>query len=713
MARPCKGDRAMANLTEPIRSRPAAPIPIIHVAALAALAIGWAGALFLLGGPGLAPVLGRVLGFAPAVLVTLAICLLPGLALVRWLWGERLAWPERLALAGGLGAGLPPLLLMAVHLLRLPWGAWQTAAVLVVALVALLVPRARTEPRLAAPAIGGWISAALIGLLLAGLVVRLLTVADLLVGANVDSYHHTLIAQLLVERGGLFSDWQPYAPLTSFTYHYGFHACVAFVHWLTGMPIPGLLPVVGQTLGAAIIPAVYTLTTRMTGRPAAGLWAALLAGFVNTQPAYYAFWGRYPFIASHLLLVAALICWLRVLDAPRLARGPIALAILASAALAYTHYQTTVLAALFIGSLVVARLLRAPDWRSAGALVGRAALIGIAALMIAMPWLVNTFSGELDRNVAFSSAAQSGEQFPGVALLPVVPFYIKGPVMALGLAGLLVALRRRDGATTLLAVWAMLNELSSLPYLFGLPGTGIIDSAVAPMPLYLTVAPLAGYGLAACLPLERGNSGWIAALPLPERWRSIAASLLLAVSLAAVALVSAWGIGWQRTIVPAYARVVTPADARAIAWVREHTPPDARFLVNSHPIYGGLMLIGTDAGLWLPLLAGREVTVPPLPYGSEVYAEPDYALRAQALAELLRRSPLADQRPRPINAARQDVVVTLREAGVAYVFLGAQPLRGPGALPDVDRIDPGTLRQSADFRLVYDEGGVTIFEMLR
>jgi hypothetical protein len=71
----------------------------------------------------------------------------------------------------------------------------------------------------------------------------------------------------------------------------------------------------------------------------------------------------------------------------------------------------------------------------------------------------------------------------------------------------------------------------------------------------------------------------------------VSRSRLTFVPIAALIIASAWGVGWQRDLVPDYMRMVTPADVQAMAWVREHTPPDARFVVNSHPIYGGDMIV--------------------------------------------------------------------------------------------------------------------------
>src|SRR5438876_1216387 len=91
--------------------------------------------------------------------------------------------------------------------------------------------------------VGGGLWLALVA---TALLVRLYLVRGLPVGLWGDSYHHTMIAQLLVDHRGLFSSWQPYAPLTTLTYHYGFHSNVAFFYWLTGIPVTTSVLYVGQ-----------------------------------------------------------------------------------------------------------------------------------------------------------------------------------------------------------------------------------------------------------------------------------------------------------------------------------------------------------------------------------------------------------------------------------------------------------------------------------
>ena len=92
----------------------------------------------------------------------------------------------------------------------------------------------------------GWESMTLAALLLAGLAIRLYVVRDLPAGLWGDSYHHTMITQLLLDNHGLFSSWQPYAPLETFTYHYGFHANAALLSWLTGLDSARSVVLAGQ-----------------------------------------------------------------------------------------------------------------------------------------------------------------------------------------------------------------------------------------------------------------------------------------------------------------------------------------------------------------------------------------------------------------------------------------------------------------------------------
>jgi hypothetical protein len=667
------------------------PIALVAAcaAALAALLIAAPDAIGWLAAQG-GMVLLLVVGLA-------AICLLPGLALLRWLWPDAdLTLPERLAVAFGVGAAVAPLLLGVASVAGGGLSGWAMFGYLALAIVALVWRRAGGAPPARMPL--GPAHAALAALVLGlTLLARLYAVREQFVGANADSYHHTLIVQLFIEHGGLFRSWEPYAGLSTFSYHYGFHTLAAMLHWLTGVPVTATTLYTGQIMSAAAALAAYALASRLTGVPAAGIWAALLVGLVNLQPAYYAFWGRYTYVTSHVILAAALIIWLAAIQRPATAWRLCLLAAITTAGLAYTHYQTTILAALFLAAYLALLAARAPTLRRVATIAGRAALIGAIALAIFLPWLSVALSGNLDRNSASVADPAAAPATIAAAGLPaVVPFYLKAPIMALALGGVLLAARTRNQSAALLALWSLLIVVAAAPHLLGLPGTGLIEPVVAFIALYVTVAPLAAYPLGAAYT-------W-AATRLPRLAAALAATAALALG--------AWSIGWQQGVVPAYARMVLPADMAAYAWVRANTPPDARFLVNNTPLYQGRMIVGVDGGWWLPLLAGRATNVPPMTFGSELCIIEGCDAETLTFARTLRGRLLRDPQPAVVDLTRPEALEALRAAGIRYVYSGAQPLRGDGTFLEPDHFDLEKLRASPAFRLVYAAGGVEIFEVL-
>lgn len=632
------------------------------------------------------------------ILAAAALYLLPGLALLQLFWREvPLAWPERLASAFGVGVALPPLLLEMAHLLHLPWQTWTVLAYLFAALLILAVSLLRNrngrllwKPRLSLYA---FLFAWLAGLVL---ILRLYAIRDLPVGLWGDSYHHTMMAQLLVDNNGLFSSWEPYAPLATFTYHFGFHANVAFFHWLTGIPVTKSVLYVGQILNAGTVPLAFALTVALTKDRSAGLWAALMTGFLNTQPAFYVNWGRYTQLAGQVILPVVLLSWMQAFAQEfRWKWAHLVLAALTTAGLALTHYIVAIFAALFVLAYLLIVWLRRPSWQTLKWIgLGASIATGLTLALIA-PWLLNTLSGYLSRNTsAFITGAVSADRVAGYSMLiSPVPFYINAPILALAGVGLLVALAKRDWNVVLFFVWSELMILASVPQVLGLPGAGIIDVFTSYIALYLTVIPLAAFAMGAVqMVLERWQPQFI-------RWAS----------LGLVALLSVWGATLNLGRVDTQFQLLTPADARAMEWIRTQTPASARFLVNSFPAFGGTLVAGTDGGWWIPLLTGRQTSLPPLTYGSERGTSDDFYPRVNAFAAAVRGRPLTDLSPVRINPASPSVLQTLHDAQIAYIYSGAHQTPGPDL---ADRIDTSALLADADlFRLMYDQDGVMIFEI--
>ncbi len=146
---------------------------------------------------------------------------------------------------------------------------------------------------------------------------------------------------------------------------------------------------------------------------------------------------------------------------------------------------------------------------------------------------------------------------------------------------------------------------------------------------------------------------------------------------------------WQlRNVVNSVTVLVQAADLKAVDWAIVHTPPDARFLVNTAPWLNGSYR-GTDAGWWLLPLGRRWVSTPPALY---IYGKPEYRTAVERFNEQV-----SALRPSDIAQLKQ----LIRQHQITHVFVGSNP--GP--------IKADMLFGDPDFRPLYDQDGVAIFEV--
>lgn len=692
---------------------------------------------------------------AGAILFALLLVALPGLALLELLLpgkaGEDPAL--RLGLALALGLALQPLIYLWAGVLGLRLGPalWW---LLILASAAFLLLRRRRRPAPPDPAPGraepGWRrpGAAMVtlgGILLLALALRWWNARDLVVPMWGDSVHHSMIVRLFTLHGGLVESWEPFAPLTSFSYHFGLHAAVASLALLSGLPEPRALITGGQLLMVAQILTAYALAAGLTGRPWAGLGAALAAAGLSTMPAYYLNWGRYTQLAGQVLLPAAALATAWVAggrrawagrgvmggtgsdledgrtgqargtaptpeDASGIALGglrsgapeamaeggrgwvpggwgPGVLAAILIAGLALTHYIVTLLFALFAVAwwLVAGGGWRGPGLRERGRALGRLVGLALAALVLALPWIPRFAAGPLGGTAIALSTRRVAD--PNVYGL-VAPAAVWAPEPLGRLVGwpLVIAL---------LASLAWGIGRRDRVVALGAAWLGLILLATYPGLLGLPVTgPLKDFTVAIGLYLPAGLVigaalgdflawGLERRAPGPARRRleGVAGALLLALAL---------GLAWRgRAVIDAAHALVTPADLAALAWIRAETPPEALFLVGSFPAFGDTVLAGDDAGWWIPLLAEpRRSTLPPITYSLERSREPGYRERVNALAALWR----ADLDAPATRAA-------LREAGVTHAFVGAKGTQ----------LDRARLAASPHWERLYAADGAEVY----
>lgn len=531
--------------------------------------------------------------------------------------------------------------------------------------------------------------------------VRLWVVCGVNVGFWNDSYHHTMITQLILDNYGLFDSWEPYARLRSLTYHFGFHtytACFYWAtHWLTGTETPRTVVLVGQLLNALAALALYPLAVRLSdGRRWVGVVAVLCAGLITPMPMYYVNWGRYTQLAGQVILPIALWFTMDAMDGQRMNVRRMVLAVLVVGGLFLTHYVVfafyLMFMVLYMGWWLVGRWRRKESWRPA---LLALLLIGLVTALLFLPQIIGVFRGSLPHFLTAYLKEPPSQEFIKVfnkwrPLSDFVPPYLAGIAL---LGGLWALVRRKEMAVLLL--WSGCLFLMSNPRWLGLPGQGSIENFTIQIVLYIPSAILAAYLIV--ILLEWGCNAWERVKPLISL---VAAGLCV--------LAAAAGIRQQKNIINPDWRFVTSADEKAFEWVRHNTPQDAKFLISSHLSFDGNLVVGIDAGLWLPLLTGRQTIVPPMSYGFEAGPHPWYLWEVNAMAHLIKKN----------GPTRLDTVKYLLTQGFSYVFIGDNRNRKAKiAMPVLgDLLNPEILRSSEYFRTIYPpdgkEGGPWIFEIV-
>lgn len=623
----------------------------------------------------------------PMGIALVSLLLVPGLAALVWLQpagGEdRL---ELLTIAPALSVALLPILLLWARVLHLPVNALVVGGLLALAAAAIVVragwgrrqnrPAHRFRVRIGREALALGLVFALVS------VTRWLVVHGLEVPLWGDSVQHTMVAQLLVERGGLFQSWEPYAPIRSLTYHFGFHSLVAAFHWITGQDLTTATIVTGQAFNVVAVLSLYPLAVHLAGNRWAGIGAVLVAGLLSPMPQYYVNWGRYTQLAGQAVLPVAILLAVRAVEGRD--RREILLAGLAAAGLGLTHYRVFLFYLGFLLAWLPFHLVEEDGVLARGRRAfTRLSMIGAIAFGLVLPWLVNLLSSRLTtiygrmatgRATAFLRTGYN-------AVGDIHPYLPAGLIALMLLAGLWAMVRRHQGMTVVI-VWTILLLLLANPSLIGVPGAGVVNNFAVFIALYMPAALLVGY-----------LAGEV--LESAHRWGRPAGY----VAVAALLAVGLFGGQTQVTARDARFQMVTRPDLEAMSWIRQNTPPDSRFLVNGFPAYGDSVVVGADAGWWIPLLAGRANTIPPLLYNSETVQRPE--LRKELL-DFYNRLSRAD-------FGSAETATWLREEGVTHVYVGQR--RGQIGFGETDPLPLADLAASPFFRTVYHRDLVWVFAL--
>jgi hypothetical protein len=668
-------------------------------------------------------------------------------------------WPLLLLYTGLVGLPFSPVLSWAVLLSSAAYVGWRVLAL--------------GGPKLPADALP--YALALLGLSLLALAFRLGDVAGLDVPMFGDSLHHTMITTMILDNERLPNDWLPYVPVGTFTYHFGFHTLAAVMAQLSGATAPQAVLITGQVLNALAVPAAYLLNRRLFDSRLAGLGAALITGFISIMPAFYVNWGRYTQLSGHVLLVVglAIVVGIRGLGSEggrekaegspahvsrityhvsRFATKDVALAAICVGGLVLVHYRVLIFFGLFLVALagwhVVSLWGRPRELALTWARLLVATALGLA---LALPWIIRLLTDYIP-NLARRLATVTSEYLAAYNDPGSIRVFAGTALPALAFLGVLAALagleggrRTKDdrrpttdgdgdeddlgsesgtetkapdrpssfdlrpssaeGLALTLALWALLliGSLWIVP--------GAIGGYTVAITLYIPLAALGGFGIDRALrwTLRRVKLG------RSEKWLP-ALAILVAAPIAAI-ITGTWHLGD-----PAGYAYVQQADRQAFAWIRENTPPGSKFLISSEFSYAGRGLTATDAGMWIPLLAGegRTVSIPASITGNEQPVDPEFFTDTRKLAAWTQppgkpgepgdslQSSLIEKGiiPHPGSITGTETLALARKLGNEYADVGAQ-----GGLSK-PRLDVDAMKSdSAHFTLLYSQNGVYLFEL--
>lgn len=634
-------------------------------------------------------------------IVGIFLFVIPGWAVLDLLhpnWQALNFW-EKFGLGSGISLVLYPLLILWTSLVGLRLGAlyaWLPGGSGIVYLLIrhrhqLLKPKIRSDWQTQV----NWSALALAIIVILVLGVRYWVIRSVDIPLWGDSYQHTLIAQLIADNGGLFSSWSPYADLLSFTYHFGFHSLATAYHWLTNSTLPQAILWVGQMLNALAVISLYPLTIRITKNPWSGVFAVLIAGLIFSMPMVYTNWGRYTQLTGLIILSTWVVLAWKALDSPKINWQVIVLTWVTLGGLALTHYRVSIFAIIFFVAYLLFNL------RSGRLIqqVMRVGLICAVALLLALPWYINTFAGKLvtgfSDHLTTPASQLSSATLESYAIGNIFGYL---PAWAWISLPLIIGwgLWKRQKGIALISLWWYLILLAANPQWLNLPGAGIITSFAVMIAAYLQASILIGAAVGWLIDELQGIK--LDRFYGPHQAKYIKSTLIPVIVIILIIIGGSLGV-WQRIKdirVAQHALAVRP-DLRAAEWIKENLPPDANILVNSFFAYDGTAIVGSDGGWWLPLLSGRQTSLPPLPYLTEQGTRPDYREWVNALTTSIQEKGIDNP----------EVLRELEQRGIEYLYIGQQ--QGGVNSPEPMIKLPLLLKSSA-FQPVYHQDRVWIFK---
>jgi hypothetical protein len=547
-----------------------------------------------------APIYQNVVEVLPLTLMGLALLIIPGLALLKWaVPSGRLSLAARLSLAPGVSMALGSLVVIWLSLAGIRSGLWTPWIITGAAAAWLVYAFRRTRRHVFqtwAPA------AALAAFALVVFWQRAQLTQGLWVPAGVDSAHHTLIARLIVEHGGMFTSWEPYESASTFTYHAGFHVVAALLSWMSGADPVLSVMVMSRLLVVSACLGLFGLTQLWTRSFFAGLVAACLFQGTFGDLGFFEMYGRWTMLSGLTALSSALaLLWIVLTSRSRpvLLRGACSLALTAGG-LFVIQYKSS-LFFVVIGGMMVSgaalTFLAGSEWRAHMKRLLRVSLwlgcAGFVSLALAAPRLVPALAGrpgdQMKKSVGVAASQRAigydtRRTPPGELFTNSVDTNKKKAGILLALAGAGLSILMRRGAAFYFFGWVAMSLFVN-PHWIGIDRVGPVDEGHWRNALTTTFCVMSGMAVGLGLELVRASR------ILTRIGQFAACAGCIAVTFAG-----------KGSPLPASSLFVGRDDRAAMEWLREHAKPGER-VAGAVFIKDGVTH-SVDALLWLSYFTG-------------------------------------------------------------------------------------------------------------
>jgi hypothetical protein len=605
------------------------------------------------------------------LLFSMAAAVLVLIGLVWVLWTPTLGRDplERFADSIGLSISIITLVALLFYVFHWVFSGWLVTLVLLICFVVVILAALAGKLKVKKDK---FVPAFLVVLGVLGLIYwRFYQAESLVFPPWVDSVHHVLVTQKIIDHAGIPRTLGPELPVP-FHYHFGFHLIAALFTWLTQLSASDAVLWFGQVINALVAVGIYRLGKSIWHTKRAAGIAALLVGLAFQMPAYYLTWGRYTLLTGLLVLLPATAAAYDLVLKGSTNERVLRLLIL-TAGLSLTHYMALLFLGLFFSALLLLRLLdwirtRKTDqsfslkswWLCAGA--------GLAGIVLSLPWLVPmlvVLQKQATIKVVLPSDGSQKDTFQYI-------LYLLGPTynyILLILAALFLIYAWWKKESRPLALWAALLFLLNLPWGLRL---GPFRPDHFSIVLFIPAALLLGGGMVwLAQQMTWWTRGWIGSLFL----------------LVAVLFGLGWGMKQTQNVLNPVTVLTDAADRAAIKWVDENTPADARFLANTTSwIYETYR--GVDGGYWImPVTRRFSVALP----GLYSFAQHDLLVDWQDWTK----------RAAHLETCDESFWSLVKDAGLTHLYLH----EGKGDL------QPDEVEGCQGVRPIYQRDGVWVYEL--